>query len=70
MNVSMNLSLNNTQNAFAYKSNKDLRKAIAAKEFREDLYFRISTFKLRVPPLRERPGDILPLVGQLLELIH
>ena len=47
-------------------TNKDLRKAIAAKEFREDLYFRISTFKLRVPPLRERPGDILPLVGQLL----
>ena len=47
-------------------TNKDLRQAITAKEFREDLYFRISTFKLRVPPLRERPGDILPLVGQLL----
>jgi two-component system response regulator FlrC len=47
-------------------TNKDLRLAIAAREFREDLYFRISTFKLRVPPLRERPGDILPLVARLL----
>jgi two-component system response regulator FlrC len=47
-------------------TNKDLRKAIADREFREDLYFRISTFKLRVPALKDRPGDILPLVSQLL----
>jgi two-component system response regulator FlrC len=47
-------------------TNKDLRAAIVAREFREDLYFRISTFKLRVPALRERPGDILPLVARLL----
>ena len=47
-------------------TNKDLRQAIVAREFREDLYFRISTFKLRVPALRHRPGDILPLVSQLL----
>ena len=47
-------------------TNKDLRQAILAREFREDLYFRISTFKLRVPALRDRPGDILPLVAQLL----
>jgi two-component system response regulator FlrC len=47
-------------------TNKDLRVAIANREFREDLYFRISTFKLRVPPLRERKGDILPLVASLL----
>ena len=47
-------------------TNKDLRQAIAEREFREDLYFRISTFKLRVPPLRQRPGDILPLVTLLL----
>jgi two-component system response regulator FlrC len=33
-------------------TNKDLRQAIVAREFREDLYFRISTFKLRVPPLQ------------------
>ncbi len=47
-------------------TNKDLRQAIVTREFREDLYFRISTFKLRVPALRDRPGDILPLVAQLL----
>jgi two-component system response regulator FlrC len=47
-------------------TNKDLRQAMARREFREDLYFRLSTFKLRVPPLRERPGDILPLVARLL----
>jgi two-component system response regulator FlrC len=47
-------------------TNKDLRVAIADREFREDLYFRIRTFKLRVPPLRERKGDILPLVASLL----
>jgi len=47
-------------------TNKDLRVDIAEREFREDLYFRISTFKLRVPPLRERKGDILPLVASLL----
>ena len=48
-------------------TNKDLRAAMAAREFREDLYFRISTFKLNVPPLRQRPGDILPLVAALLQ---
>ena len=47
-------------------TNKDLRQAIGTREFREDLYFRISTFKLRVPALRDRPGDIMPLVAQLL----
>ncbi len=47
-------------------TNKDLREAIINREFREDLYFRISAFKLSVLPLRERPGDILPLVMQFL----
>ena len=47
-------------------TNKDLREAIANREFREDLYFRISAFKLSVMPLRDRPGDILPLVSQFL----
>ena len=47
-------------------TNKDLRQAIEAREFREDLYFRISTFRLRIQPLRERPGDIIPLVLQSL----
>jgi two-component system response regulator FlrC len=47
-------------------TNKDLKAAITQKEFREDLYFRISTFKLKVPALCDRPGDILPLVASLL----
>ncbi len=48
-------------------TNKDLREAIANREFREDLYFRISAFKLTILPLRERPGDVLPLTMQFLE---
>lgn len=47
-------------------TNKDLREAIVNREFREDLYFRISAFKLSVLPLRERVGDILPLVTQFI----
>jgi two-component system response regulator FlrC len=48
-------------------TNKDLREAINNREFREDLYFRISAFKLTILPLRERPGDVLPLAMQFLE---
>ena len=47
-------------------TNKDLRQAITRREFREDLYFRLSTFKLRIPALTERKGDIFPLVSRLL----
>lgn len=49
-------------------TNQDLKKAIASREFREDLYFRLSAFKLAIPPLRERPLDILPLVNQFIQL--
>ncbi|MCX7234393.1 MAG: sigma 54-interacting transcriptional regulator, partial [Burkholderiales bacterium] len=47
-------------------TNKNLRLAIEQREFRADLYFRLSTFKLRVPPVSERTGDILPIVARLL----
>lgn len=47
-------------------TNKDLKKAIEDKEFREDLYYRIATFRLKLLPLNERPQDIVPLALQCL----
>ena len=43
-------------------TNKDIVKTIAEKEFREDLYYRLKGMMLHIPPLRERPEDISPLV--------
>ena len=48
-------------------TNRDLKQAMLQREFREDLYFRISTFTLRVLPLRQRPMDILPLAAHVLQ---
>ncbi|MEW5742229.1 MAG: sigma-54 dependent transcriptional regulator [Myxococcota bacterium] len=45
---------------------RDLAKLVEKSEFREDLYFRLNVVQLKVPPLRERKGDVLPLAQAFL----
>jgi DNA-binding NtrC family response regulator len=47
-------------------TNTDLTKAVAEGRFREDLFFRLHVLAIAVPPLRERPGDIVPLATHFL----
>jgi PAS domain S-box-containing protein len=48
-------------------TNKNLREAVKEGAFRQDLYYRLNVIQLIVPPLRERPQDILPLARFFIE---
>lgn len=51
-------------------TNKELKKAIAAKEFREDLYYRLNVVPIHVPPLRDRRVDIPLLVNHFIQRLN
>ena len=48
-------------------SNADLRRLVREGKFREDLYYRLSAFPLAIPPLRERPDDVVELAAHFVE---
>ena len=50
-------------------TNRDLRKAVERGDFREDLFYRLAVFDIQIPPLRDRPADIVPLSESFLQEI-
>lgn len=51
-------------------TNRDLKDAVENKEFREDLYYRLNSFPIYIPPLRHRKGDILVLAHHFLDAFN
>jgi len=51
-------------------TNLDLEKAVAAGTFRRDLFFRLNVISIAIPPLRQRPEDIIPIFEQFIALFN
>lgn len=51
-------------------TNRDLKEAVEKKEFREDLFYRLNSFPIYIPPLRHRKGDIIVLAQHFLESLN
>lgn len=51
-------------------TNRDLKKAVEEKNFREDLFYRLNSFPINIPPLRQRRGDILVLAQYFLDTFN
>jgi len=63
------LGTNTTQRAnvrIIAATHRNLKERISERVFREDLYFRLKVLELAVPPLRERRGDLIPLIAHFL----
>ena len=56
-----------TDARFVFATNRDLEDMVGKSEFRQDLYYRLRSHRVIIPPLRERPEDIPPLVDLFLE---
>lgn len=50
-------------------TNRDLKEAVDKKEFREDLFYRLNSFPIYIPPLRHRKGDVLVLAQHFIETL-
>lgn len=51
-------------------TNRDLKQEVAEKRFREDLFYRLNVFPVKVPPLRHRPEDIIPIAEKLVAVYN
>jgi DNA-binding NtrC family response regulator len=50
-------------------TNMDLKQAVSSGQFRTDLFYRINTLEIEIPPLRDRPDDVVPLAEHFLGLL-